>query len=73
MRILMIAFVAFMILCAVSAVRADETSLERGAGAMRNHGPVVWQPLTTKNATLGGSIATSSWTDRASSTRGGGH
>ena len=69
----MIAFVSFMILCAVSAVRADETSLERGADAMRNHAPIVQQPLTTKNAILGGSIAASSWTGRASSTSGGGY
>ena len=72
MRIVMIAFVSFMILCAVSAVRADETSIDRAGDAMRNHGPVVQQPPTTKAAILGGSVATASWTDRASLTFGGG-
>ena len=69
MRILMIAFVSFMILCAASAVRADE----HGAGATRDHGPVVQQPLTTKIARLGGNVAASSWMDQASQTFGGGH
>lgn len=72
MRIMIIAFVSFMILCAASAVRADETSIDRGVDAMRHHGPVVQQPLTTKNAILGGHVATTSWTDRTSLTFGGG-